>query len=134
MMEKLKTKSYSRLIASILLVSLSLLLLDYSVKLILEPSFSPDSLRNYLGYLLVFLACLLVIFYRWLVNKIIWLSQEVYRLVSAIIMVLMVGIEGALHFFSIPHIEGWWIPMLGGGLITTVVAYFHKLKSKIKKR
>ncbi len=69
----------------------------------------------YQAQLFFALALLLVCFYRRAVQGVLWVCREVYRLLSMALLFVALMIEGGLHLFHIPHVEGWWIPLIGGG-------------------
>ena len=81
------------------------------------------------GPVLVVLAILLAWFHEWAARKLIWLFAELYRWISTAIMLGIMSVEAMMHIFSIPHLEGWWVPLLGGSaIITAVTAWFQKSK------
>jgi hypothetical protein len=85
---------------------------------------------EYQGPFLIALAILLAWFREWAAHKLMWVCLEVHRLASALAMAAVIGAEGFMHIFSIPHIEGWWIPLVSGGTATAVSAWIHKRKKK----
>lgn len=79
------------------------------------------------------LAILLAYFHRWAAEKLLWLGEKIHRWISTLLMMGMVGIEAFMHILSIPHLEGWWLPIFGGSaFITGITAWFHDLRSKSK--
>lgn len=52
---------------------------------------------------------------RTAVTKAQWLLQRAHRWTSMLAMMGVVWIEAAMHLLNIPHVEGWWVPVLGGG-------------------
>lgn len=115
----------------VLLTILSMIFFGFAN--LLSPSYIQVASDNYFvkyqGYIFIFIGFCLIPFYFWLVEKIIWLSQEIYRFISTIIMFFILGIEGAMHFLNIPHVEGWWIPLLSGGAAGIIVSFSKKIKS-----
>ena len=86
-------------------------------------------LLHYEGHLLVALALVLVLSHRWAVAKILWISQEIHRWISALLMCGVIGIDAMMHVFNIPHMEGWWLPIFGGSAMTSVIAgWLRKLR------
>lgn len=79
---------------------------------------------------LVSLAVILAWFREWAARKLVWLFMEIHRLVSTLVMAAVIGAEGLMHFFSIPHAEGWWIPLLGGGVAATANAWLQRWRKK----
>jgi hypothetical protein len=46
---------------------------------------------------------------------------------SALIVVLAMSSEGFMHALSIPHVEGWWLPLIGSGALATYLSvWFYK--------
>ena len=93
--------------------------------LILPPIYKLARIQNplfhYEGYILIIMAVMLTWFYRLAVDKLAWCAQEIHRLVSALLMVSVIGIDVIMHAFSIPHMEGWWLPMFGGSAAASVI-------------
>lgn len=90
----------------------------------------PYPFFEYQGPFLMALAILLAWFREWAAQKLLWLCLEIHRLASALAMAALVGAEGFMHAFSIPHVEGWWIPLLSGGIAATIGAWMHQSKKK----
>jgi hypothetical protein len=87
----------------------------------------------YEGEILIFLAVALAWFRGWAANRSIWLLQEAHRWISALLMLGVMGIEATMHFLSIPHIEGWWMPIIGSGAFASAItALVQKRKRKPK--
>ncbi len=40
-----------------------------------------------------------------------WISHKIYRVIAALLVFALMGADGLLHVFSIPHVEGWWLPL-----------------------
>ena len=77
---------------------------------------------HYEGQFLLALAATLVVFQRWMIEKTLWVSQEIHRIASVLVMVWFIGIDAMMHVFNIPHIEGWWLPMVGGSAALSFVS------------
>lgn len=69
----------------------------------------------YRGYVALGLAGLLIGARRWILGRMLWLFAQFHRWASALFMLSMVGIDAAMHVLNIPHMEGWWLPLVGGG-------------------
>lgn len=64
-------------------------------------------------------------------NALIWLGMKAHRWLSTLLMVGVMSADGLLHLFSIPHIEGWWLPLLGSGVAASAInALLHTHKNK----
>lgn len=68
-----------------------------------------------------FLAVLLV----WLRNKaasyLLWIAAKLHRTISLLLLVAALGADGLLHIFSIPHMEGWWVSLIGSSAALSAV-------------
>lgn len=83
----------------------------------------------YRGYIALALAGVLACAHRWVINKILWLSVQIHRWLSALAMLSVVGIDATMHVLNIPHMEGWWIPLLGGsGLVSSSFLWLKRKK------
>ncbi len=81
----------------------------------------------YRGYVALGLAALLVCAHRWVIGKMMWLSAQIYRWVSALTMLGVVGIDATMHLLNVPHMEGWWLPLIGGsGLISSSLLWLKQ--------
>ena len=118
-------KNYAAL-AAIALLALILFLLGLRlltaprIMLIAHPMFI------YQGISFLFLAVFLAWFREWLSQKILWMCAKAHRLASALIMAAVVGSEGLMHTLNIPHLEGWWIPLMSGGAAAAISAWLSK--------
>lgn len=91
-----------------------------------------NTMLPYRGYTIIALAVSLAIFHRWAASKILWLGEKLHRWISALMMMGMVIIDGSMHLLSIPHMEGWWLPIFGGSVfITGVSAWLHQWRCKL---
>ena len=76
-------------------------------------------------------ACVLLCFFRAATQRIVWLAQEMHRIVSTLLLMAALGIDGLMHAFSIPHLEGWWLPVLGSGaLASAITGWLQKLRRR----
>lgn len=73
------------------------------------------------GPAVLVLALLAAWFRSHVTQAILWLGGKIHRWLTLLAALGIASSEGALHFFSIPHPEGWWIPLLGCGAIASVV-------------
>lgn len=60
--------------------------------------------------------------------------MQVQRWLSALAMLAVVWAEATMHLFNIPHMEGWWVPLLGGGFISGVVGWVKGYRTRIKHK
>ena len=108
-------------------------MLTYSgIKLLLLPPIyqfarSQSTWLYYEGYLFMGLAVVLVLCRRWLIEKLLWLSQEIHRIVSTLLMAGVIGMDVMMHIFSIPHMEGWWLPLFSGATVSAISGLVHKV-------
>jgi hypothetical protein len=85
----------------------------------------------YQGHILIMLAVVLAWFHRWAANKLLWLAREIHRWVSALMLMAAIVIDSSMHLLSIPHMEGWWLPLLGGSaFMTGITAWFYQWRKK----
>ncbi len=85
----------------------------------------------YEGYVLLAAALLLLVFYRRLVKRFSWLMEELHRAVSALLVMTALSIDGLMHAFSIPHMEGWWLPLLGSGALASAISgWVYRLRRR----
>lgn len=73
----------------------------------------------YKGYLLIVLSLALAWKHRWLESKLTWAVEKIHRALSTILIILALGIDGLMHIFNIPHMEGWWITIIAGSSFLT---------------
>jgi hypothetical protein len=86
-----------------------------------------NAMLLYRGYAIIALAVALAIFHRWAANKMLWLGEKIYRWTSALAMLGIIWIEATMHLLSIPHIEGWWITLIGSsGLISSSLFWLKR--------
>jgi|GEM_PF-6849589 len=130
-------KKYTVALIVIALIDIGLLsmgLLTLSDAKISTLAAGDDFLMNYSGQILVLLSVALAFFHKPAANVLIWLFHKMHRWLSLLLMSCVAGSEALMHILNIPHIEGWWLPMLEGGVIitifTTAVAWAHKLGKK----
>lgn len=90
-----------------------------------------NALLFYQGYVIIGCAVLLAWFRDWAANRILWLGEKLHRWMSALAMLGVVWAEATMHILSIPHMEGWWMPILGGSSVFTgVLACLNKWRKK----
>ncbi|MEZ5647687.1 MAG: hypothetical protein R3E60_01775 [Alphaproteobacteria bacterium] len=90
----------------------------------------PDAILPYEGPALVILAVLLAWFRKRAMRGLLWVFMETPRLISSLAIAAVIGAEGFMHMFTIPHLEGWWIPVLSGSTAATFGAWFYKCKKE----
>ena len=96
---------------------------------------SHDPFLYYEGHIIVFLSVLLAWFHQQAIRLIFWLCSNTYRWLSALPVLFVTGIEGFMHAFNIPHVEGWWLSfwafsIVGSGLFLWIKEYSRNLFSK----
>ena len=117
---------------SILIFCFSGLLIWRGLQLLLLPPIyslarNQNILLHYEGHILIVLALMLILSHRWLAVKLLWISQEIHRIISTLLMAGVIGIDAMMHVFNIPHMEGWWLPILGGSsLFSGAWAWLHR--------
>lgn len=84
----------------------------------------------YMGELFIVLGALLAWFHEAAAIKLIWIGAKAYRLASGLAVAAVVGTEGLMHIFSVPHPEGWWMPIMSGGAAATVGLWLKKWKRR----
>jgi hypothetical protein len=88
-------------------------------------------LLRYQGYILVACAVLLAWFHSWAAMKILWICEKLHRWLSALMMLGAIWIEATMHIFNIPHIEGWYMPIVGGSAFASAITvWIQKWKKK----
>ena len=125
----MKTRGYKVALCVVVLMILGLLWWGVTL-LNLPPVYRLARMNNpmlhYQGHALIAFAMLLALFYRPAVKSFLWLGREIHRLASVAMMFGVVIIDGSMHLFNIPHMEGWWLPLLGGStLISSLGAWLH---------
>lgn len=63
------------------------------------------------GEVIVAVAILLVVFCRKVSRHLLWIGHKIYRVIAALLIFALIGADGLLHVLSIPHMEGWWLPL-----------------------
>ena len=90
-------------------------------------------LLYYEGHILILLSVLLAWCRGWAAEKVMWLCKEIHRWASALMVLGALAIDGSMHLLGIPHIEGWWLPLLGSSaFITGMSAWLHGWRKKPK--
>jgi hypothetical protein len=85
----------------------------------------------YQGHLLIVSAALLAWFHGAAAHGIVWIAQKLHRVASAVMVMGFLAIDGGMHLFSIPHIEGWWLPVVSGGaFLTALTAWVQRTRNK----
>ena len=83
----------------------------------------------YRGYVVLGLVALLACFHRWAIAKMIWLSMQIHRWVSALVMLSVIGVDASMHVLNIPHMEGWWMPLIGSSGAISSLIFKYKTKN-----
>jgi len=108
-------------------------------QLFIPPMYKLARMHNpflyYEGYILIALSLTIACFHRWAARKLVWAAQEIHRWVSALLMVGVIGIDAMMHVFSIPHMEGWWLPLFGGSAAASVITgWLQRFKHRHSNR
>jgi hypothetical protein len=91
------------------------------------------------GEILILASFLLVLFCGQCANFILFVSRKLSHLLAFLLVFMLIGADGIFHMLSIPHIEGWWLPLAsalltGNGIIQWLKKYKNsKLCTKIQK-
>lgn len=81
--------------------------------------------------MLVTAAILLGVFCKPASHYLLWISHKIYRIVAALVVFALVGADGLLHLFSIPHVEGWWLPLASSLIAASgISAWVEKYKQR----
>ena len=60
-----------------------------------------------------------------------WCGVRLYRWLSAVLFALAMSAESVMHSLGIPHVEGWWMPLLGSSVaVGAMGAYWHRARAK----
>lgn len=89
-----------------------------------------DLVFVYRGYAAMLIALVLVCFNRQIVNGAVWISERMYRWISMLTVLGVIWMEAAMHMLNIPHVEGWWMPIIGGGSALSASMAWRKIKRK----
>lgn len=90
-----------------------------------------ETFEQIVAYAMLIGAALLIYFRQPAAENIRWFAARVHRWLSAIFLSALFGLESLLHVLGIPHMEGWWIPLLGSGALFSAIAiWFGKWKRK----
>ena len=60
------------------------------------------------------------------------LRLKLYGALSGLVVAAVMGLESVMHALNIPHVEGWWAPLLGGGICLGTGAAWQKWRKKRK--
>ncbi len=129
-----KQQSHAFALTVIALVIAALLMLGVQLLTVPRVFLLARPLFAYEGYALIALAVLLAWFREWAAQKIVWIFLEMHRMISALTVAVALGAEGFMHSVGIPHMEGWWLPLLTGGATATLVAGMKKWKKYFSAR
>lgn len=84
----------------------------------------------YEGYIFIGMSATIACFYRCVARQLVRAAQEIHRWIHALLMVGVLGMDAMMHVFNIPHMEGWWLPLLGGSAVSFMSGLIKKLKRK----
>ena len=90
-----------------------------------------DGLLFYQGHFLLVLVLVLAWFHAFAEQCILWLGAKLRRWATALLMSALLLADGGMHLLNIPHMEGWWLPLMGGsavlgGIVTWLRQRFKK--------
>lgn len=82
--------------------------------------------------IVVALGVILAISFAWAARALLWIFAKLHRIFSSLILVIAMSAEGFMHMFHIPHMEGWWISLVGGSaiIIASCSAWLAKWKGR----
>ena len=90
-----------------------------------------NGLLFYQGHFLLSVASALAWFHHQAEQGLLWLGGKMQRCVSALMLSGFLLADGGMHLLNIPHMEGWWMPLMSGAAIAGGVA--TRLRQRIKK-
>lgn len=78
------------------------------------------------------LGVIIAILHHWAAQALLWIAAKLHRIFSSLFLLLALGADGLLHIFSIPHMEGWWLSLVGGSVVISAAytAWLTKWKSR----
>lgn len=97
-------------------------------------AYTKSPLAPYYGHTLMILAIALAWFHQWAAHFLRWLGGTLHRLLSSLLVIGALGLDATMHLFSIPHLEGWWLPLLSGSAIAGIGTWLHRHISKRRTR
>ena len=113
---------------------LTLMLFVLGLRMLLLPKIALFSHWPYYllpkGPLLLCLALATAWFRHHVTRTLMWLGLRLHRWLSALSLLLALGADGLLHVLYIPHAEGWWIPLVGGGAAASALGAWFKKEKK----
>ena len=69
--------------------------------------------------------------WRWLLQSIVKVATKIHGALSALVLLFALSSESVLHALNIPHVEGLWLTLVGGGAVATSLAlWLHKHKPR----
>lgn len=87
------------------------------------------------------LGIIIALLHRYAALGLLWIAAKLHRIFSSLILILALGVDGLLHMLSIPHIEGWWLSLVGGSAIMTAFSVWcekHKscfgIRQELRRR
>jgi hypothetical protein len=76
------------------------------------------------------LGILVALFHKHAALGLLWIAAKLHRIFSSLFLIMALGADGLLHVLSIPHMEGWWLSLLGSSvLISALSVWVQKNKS-----
>ena len=48
------------------------------------------------------------------------LGSRAHRWLSLFLMFMLMSVDGLMHVFNVPHMEGWWVPVVGSSAAMVV--------------
>jgi hypothetical protein len=94
----------------------------------------PSFFLRYGGWLACVAAMLILCFFGKVSMGVQWLIGSLRRLVFLLAALLMVAVEMLLHVTGIPHLEGWWIPLVGSGVFAGILPHLRYWWEKFHHR
>ena len=74
-----------------------------------------------------------VVFQR-ISKYVIWAYKKLYQMIAALLVFVLIGADGLMHAFGIPHVEGWWITLAGGLIAASGIGVWLKKQKKFHKK
>ena len=83
------------------------------------------------GEIIIAVGIALALLCKQVSHYLLWIGNKLYRVIAALLVVALIGADGLLHVFSIPHMEGWWLSLASSLIAASGVSAWVE---KVKKR
>lgn len=83
------------------------------------------------GEIIITVGIALAVFCKQVSHYLLWLGNKLYRVIAALMIFALIGADGLLHVFSIPHVEGWWLSLASSLIAASgISAWVEKYKKR----